>query len=169
MSEPTDHPRDGRSNSRRRGSGRRTELRPTAVTERNVVRILLVGMGAVIYLPAAVLATIQIAGPADLQALFDWMTGRCAANCSDREIIATAIQIAPIVLTVPVLAWLAIIWVIRGGRADRQVTAIDRHFATAPDRVSPHAIEAEEERYLYRDRQGRLRPVYSPPTPKLDK
>ena len=110
------------------------------------------------------LMTIQVAGGTELQELFDWLTGRCGASCSTREALATAIQIVPIVLTAPVLAWIAYIWVKRGRRDDRQVDGIEHHFETAPERVSPYAIDEEEEgdRYLYRDRRGRLRPVFAP-------
>lgn len=137
-------------------------VRGASPASRHVKRIVLAVLGAAIYLPAMILMTIQVAGGTELQALFDWLTGRCGANCSVREELATAIQIAPIVLTAPVLAWVAYIWVKRGRRDDRQVDRIERHFETAPDRVSPYAIDEEEDRYLYRDRQGRLRPVFAP-------
>ena len=67
-------------------------------------------------------------------------------------------------MVLPVLAWIAYIWVKRGRRDDRQVDGIEHHFETAPERVSPYAIDEEEEgdRYLYRDRRGRLRPVFAP-------
>jgi len=65
-----------------------------------------------------------------------------------------------------VLAWIGIIWIRRGRRSDREAEAIAGEFDGAPERVSPHAIEEEDEdRYLYRDRQGRLRPVYPPAVP----
>jgi hypothetical protein len=136
-------------------------------TRRHVTRILLVALGVVIYVPATVLMTIQVAGASELQALFDWLTGRCGATCSAREALATATEIAPIVITAPCLGWIAYIWIRRGRRDDRQVGAIERYLETAPERVSPHAIEEDEaeDRYLYRDRQGRLRPVYPPAAP----
>lgn len=131
---------------------------------RHVVRILAVVLGAIIYLPAMALMTIQVAGGTELQELFDWLTGRCGATCSTREALATAIQIAPIVVTGPVLALIGFIWVKRGYRDDRRIGAIEHDLATAPDRVSPYAVDEDEtnDRYLYRDRQGRLRPVYAP-------
>jgi len=134
------------------------------------MRIALLALGCVVYLPAMALMVVQVAGPTQLQALFDWLTGRCAADCNGWTVLATAIQIAPIIVTGPVLAWIGIIWVRRGRRSDREAEAIAGEFATAPDRVSPHAIEEDEDRYLYRDRQGRLRPVYAQPsaTQKLD-
>jgi hypothetical protein len=155
------------SGSRRQTVGPGAFPGAAAGNRRHVIRILLVVLGIVIYLPAVALMTIQVAGANELQALFDWVTGRCGANCSQRELLATAIQIVPIVVTAPVLAWIAYIWVKRGRRGDRQVSAIEHHFDTAPERVSPYAIDEEEqdERYLYRDRQGRLRPVYAPPPP----
>lgn len=137
------------------------------LTRRHLTRILAVVLAAAIYLPAMGLMTIQVAGGTELQELFDWLTGRCGGTCSTREVLATAIQIAPIVLTAPVLAWIGFIWVKRGRRDDRQVDGIERHFETAPERVSPHAVDEDEtsDRYLYRDRQGRLRPVYPPAAP----
>ncbi len=137
-------------------------VRGASPARRHVGRIVLVALGAAIYVPALVLMTIQVAGGTELQELFDWLAGRCGAACSAREVLATAIEIAPIVLTTPVLAWIAYIWVKRGRRDDRQVDRIERHFETAPDRVSPHTIDEKEDRYLYRDRQGRLRPVFAP-------
>jgi hypothetical protein len=76
-----------------------------------------------------------------------------------------AMQIAPIIVTGPVLVWISIIWVRRGRRSDHEAKVIADHFDKAPDRVSPHTIDEDEDRYLYRDRQGRLRPVYAPPAP----
>jgi len=140
------------------------------VTGKHLTRIALLALGCVVYLPAMVLMTIQVAGPIELQALFDWVTGRCTGDCNGWNVLATAIQIAPIIVTGPVLAWIGIVWVRRGRRSDREAKAIAEHFDTAPERASPHAIEEDEDRYLYRDRQGRLRPVYTPPAPssKLD-
>lgn len=140
------------------------------MTRKHLVRIALLTLGCVVYLPAMILMTIQVAGPIELQALFDWLAGRCASDCNGWNVLATAIQIAPIIVTGPVLAWIGLLWVRRARRSDREADAIAEHFATAPDRVSPHAIEEDEDRYLYRDRQGRLRPVYTPPSPspKLD-
>jgi len=140
------------------------------VTRKHLVRVALLTLGCVVYLPAMVLMTIQVAGAIELQGLFDWLTGRCTGGCDRWKALATAIQIAPIIVTGPVLLWIGIIWVRRGRRSDREAEAIAGEFATAPDRVSPHAIEEDEDRYLYRDRQGRLRPVYAPPapSPKLD-
>jgi len=135
------------------------------VTRRHLVRVALLTLAFVVYLPAMVLMTIRVAGPIELQALFDWLTGRCASDCNGWNVLATAIQIAPIIVTGPVLAWIGIIWLRRGRRSDREAEAIASHFDTAPERVSPHAIEEDEDRYLYRDRQGRLRPVYAPPPP----
>ena len=137
------------------------------LTRRHVARILAVILAAAIYLPAMGLMAIQVAGGAELQELFDWLIGRCGATCSTREALATAIQIAPIIVTAPVLALIAWIWVKRSYRDDRDVSAIDHHFETMPERVSPYAIGDVEEsdRYLYRDRQGRLRPVYRSDSP----
>lgn len=132
------------------------------MTRKHLVRIALLTLGCVVYLPAMVLMTIQVAGPIELQALFDWLAGRCASDCNGWNVLATAIQIAPIVVTGPVLAWIGIIWVRRGRRSDREAEAIGDYFDTSPERISPHAIDEDEDRYLYRDRQGRLRPVYSP-------
>jgi len=108
---------------------------------------------------------IRVAGPIELQALFDWLAGRCAGSCSGWNALATAIQIAPIIVTGPVAAWIGVIWVRRGRRSDREAEAIADHFNISPERVSPHEIEEDEDRYLYRDRQGRLRPVYAPTPP----
>jgi len=140
------------------------------VTRRHLVRIALLTLGCVVYLPAMVLMIIQVAGPIELQALFDWLAGRCAGDCNGWNVLATAIQIVPIIVTGPVLAWIGIIWVRRGRRSDHEAEAIAGEFDKAPDRVSPHTIDEDEDRYLYRDRQGRLRPVYAPPapSPKLD-
>ena len=140
------------------------------MTRKHLVRIALLTLGCVVYLPAMVLMIIQVAGPIELQALFDWLAGRCAGNCNGWNVLATAIQIVPIIVTGPVLAWIGIIWVRRGRRSDREAEAIAGEFDKAPDRVSPHTIDEDEDRYLYRDRQGRLRPVYAPPapSPKLD-
>lgn len=140
------------------------------MTRKHFVRIALLALGCLVYLPAMALMVIEVAGPTQLQALFDWLTGRCTADCNGWTVLATAIQIAPIIVTGPVLAWIGIIWVRRGRRSDREAEAIAGELAAAPDRVSPHAIEEDEDRYLYRDRQGRLRPVYAPPapSPKLD-
>ena len=137
------------------------------LTRRHLARILAVVLAAAIYLPAMGLMTIQVAGGTELQELFDWLTGRCGASCSAREALATAIQIAPIIATAPVLVLIAWIWVKRGYRDDRDVSAIDHHFETMPERVSPYAIGdvEEDDRYLYRDRQGRLRPVYRSDSP----
>jgi hypothetical protein len=136
------------------------------VTGKHLVRIALLTLGCSLYLPAMILMVIQVAGATELQALFDWMTGRCSSDCNGWNTLATAMQIAPIIVTGPVLAWIGIIWVRRSRRSDREVATIDDHFDKAPERVSPYAIEEQdEERYLYRDRQGRLRPVYSPPPP----
>ena len=143
----------------------RNAVRSPSPARRHVKRIVLVALGAAIYVPALVLMTIQVAGGTELQELFDWLTGSCGATCSTREVLATAIQIAPMVLTAPVLAWIAYIWVKRGRSDDRQVDGIERYFETAPDRVSPHAIDDQEDRYLYRDRRGRLRPVHPPQAP----
>lgn len=133
------------------------------MTRKHLGRIALLTLGCALYLPAMILMVIRVAGPTELQALFNWLTGRCASDCNTWNILATAIQIVPIIVTGPVLAWVGIIWVRRGRRSDRETKAIAEHFATAPDRISPHAIEEDEDRYLYRDRQGRLRPVYAPP------
>jgi hypothetical protein len=127
--------------------------------------VALLALGCMVYLPAMILMTIQVAGPTDLQTLFDWLAGRCAGDCNGWTVVGTAIQIAPIIVTGPVLTWIGIIWMRRSRRSDREVEAIASHFDTAPERVSPHAIEEAEDRYLYRDRQGRLRPVYAPPPP----
>lgn len=135
------------------------------MTRKHLVRIALLIFGVALYLPATILMTIRVAGPIELQALFDWLAGRCASDCNGWNVLATAIQIAPIIVTGPVLTWIGIIWVRRGRRSDREVEAIASHFDTTPERVSPHAIEEAEDRYLYRDRQGRLRPVYAPPPP----
>lgn len=135
------------------------------MTRKHLVRVALLTLGCVVYLPAMVLMTIRVAGPIELQALFDWLTGRCVSDCDGWNVLATAIQIAPIIVTGPVLAWIGIIWVRRGRCSDRETEAIASHFDTAPERVSPHVIEEDEDRYLYRDRQGRLRPVYAPPPP----
>jgi len=135
------------------------------VTRRHLVRIALLTLGCVVYLPAMVLMIIQVAGPIELQALFDWLAGRCAGDCNGWNVLATAIQIVPIIVTGPVLAWIGIIWVRRGRRSDHEAEAIAGEFDKAPDRVSPHTIDEDEDRYLYRDRQGRLRPVYAPPPP----
>ena len=145
----------------------RNAVRSPSPARRHVKRIVLVALGAAIYVPALVLMTIQVAGGTELQELFDWLTGRCGASCSAREALATAIQIAPIIATAPVLVLIAWIWVKRGYRDDRQVSAIDHHFETMPERVSPYAIGdvEEDDRYLYRDRQGRLRPVYRSDSP----
>jgi hypothetical protein len=133
------------------------------VTSKHLIRIALLTLGCAVYLPAMILMTIQVTGPTELQALFDWLTGRCSSDCNGWNMLATAIQIVPIIVTGPVLLWIGIIWVRRGRRSDREAKAVADHFATAPERVSPHAIEEDEDRYLYRDRQGRLRPVYAPP------
>ena len=133
------------------------------MTRKHLVRIALLTLGCVVYLPAMVLMVIRVAGPIELQTLFDWMAGRCAGNCSGWDALATAIQIAPIIVTGPVLTWIGITWIRRGRRSDREAEAIAGEFDRAPERVSPHAIEEDEDRYLYRDRQGRLRPVYAPP------
>jgi len=133
------------------------------VTRKHLVRIALLILGCAVYLPAMILMVIRVAGPTELQALFDWLTGRCASDCNGWNMLATAIQTVPIIVTGPVLVWIGIIWVRRGRRSDREAKAIANHFATAPERVSPHAIEEDEDRYLYRDRRGRLRPVYAPP------
>jgi hypothetical protein len=117
----------------------------------------------VVYLPAMILMPIRQAGPFELQALFDWLTGRCAGDCNGWNALATAIQIAPIIITGPVLVWIGLLWVRRGRRSDREAEAIAGEFDAAPERVSPHAIGEDADRYLYRDRQGRLRPVYAPP------
>jgi len=135
------------------------------VTRKHLVRIVLLTLGCVVYLPAMILMTIQVAGPIELQALFDWLTGRCASDCNGWNMLATAVQIVPIIVTGPVLAWIGIIWIRRGRRSDREAETIADYFETAPERVSPHAIEEDEDRYLYRDRQGRLRPVYAPTPP----
>jgi hypothetical protein len=135
------------------------------VTGKHLARIALLALGCAVYLPAMILMAIRQAGPFELQALFDWLTGRCAVDCNGWNALATAIQIAPIIVTGPVLVWIGIIWVRRGRRSDQEAKAIAEHFDTASERVSPHAIEEDEDRYLYRDRQGRLRPVYAPPTP----
>lgn len=133
------------------------------MTSKHLIRIALLTLGCAVYLPAMILMTIQVTGPTELQALFDWLTGRCSSDCNGWNMLATAIQIVPIIVTGPVLLWIGIIWVRRGRRSDREAKAVADHFATAPERVSPHAIEEDEDRYLYRDRQGRLRPVYAPP------
>lgn len=133
------------------------------MTRKHLVRIALLILGCAVYLPAMILMVIRVAGPTELQALFDWLTGRCASDCNGWNMLATAIQTVPIIVTGPVLVWIGIIWVRRGRRSDREAKAIANHFATAPERVSPHAIEEDEDRYLYRDRRGRLRPVYAPP------
>ena len=133
------------------------------MTRKHLVRIALLTLGCVVYLPAMVLMIIRVAGPIELQALFDWLAGRCASDCNGWNVLATAIQIVPIIVTGPVLVWIGIIWVRRGRRSDRAAEAIAGEFDKAPARVSPHAIEEDEDRYLYRDRQGRLRPVYAPP------
>ncbi|HEX7849097.1 MAG TPA: hypothetical protein VF485_05115 [Sphingomonas sp.] len=135
------------------------------MTRKHLGRIALLTLGCAVYLPAMILMVIRVAGPTELQALLDWLRGQCASECDGWNMLATAIQIVPIIVTGPVLAWIGIIWVLRGRRSDREAKAITDHFATAPDRVSPHAIEEEEDRYLYRDRRGRLRPVYAPPAP----
>ena len=136
------------------------------MTRKHLVRITLLTLGCVVYLPAMVLMIIRVAGPIELQALFDWLAGRCASDCNGWNVLATAIQIAPVIVTGPVLAWIGIIWIRRGRRSDREAEAIAGEFDGAPERVSPHAIEEEDEdRYLYRDRQGRLRPVYPPAVP----
>lgn len=133
------------------------------MTRKHLVRIALLTLGCVAYLPAMILMAIQVAGPNDLLALFNWLTGRCTGDCNGWNVLATAIQIAPIVITGPVLVWIGLLWVRRSRRSDREVEAIAGEFDTAPERVSPHAIEEDEDRYLYRDRRGRLRPVYAPP------
>ncbi|WP_066809631.1 hypothetical protein [Sphingomonas asaccharolytica] len=133
------------------------------MTRKHLVRIALLTLGCALYLPAMVLMTIQVAGPIALQALFDWLAGRCASDCNGWNVLATAIQIGPIIVTGPVLAWIGIIWIRRGRRSDREAEAIAGEFDKASARVSPHAIEEDEDRYLYRDRQGRLRQVYAPP------
>jgi len=133
------------------------------VTKKHLGRVALLVLGCAVYLPAMVLMIIRVAGPFELQALFDWLTGRCASDCNGWNVLATAIQIAPIIVTGPVLVWIGIIWVRRGRRSDLEAKAIADHFDTAPERISPHAIDKDEDRYLYRDRQGRLRPVYAPP------
>jgi hypothetical protein len=133
------------------------------VTRKHLGRIALLTLGCVVYLPAMILMAIRQAGPFELQALFYWLTGRCAGDCNGWNALATAIQIAPIIITGPVLVWIGLLWVRRGRRSDREAEAIAEHFDKAPERVSPHAIEEDEDRYLYRDRQGRLRPVYAPP------
>lgn len=133
------------------------------MTRKHLGRIALLTLGCVVYLPAMILMAIRQAGPFELQALFDWLTGRCAGDCNGWNALATAIQIAPIIVTGPVLVWIGLLWVRRGRRSDREAEAIADYFDTAPERVSPHAIEEDEDRYLYRDRQGRLRPVYAPP------
>lgn len=140
------------------------------MTRKHLGRIALLTLGCALYPPAMILMVIRVAGPTELQALFDWFTGRCASDCNGWNMLATAIQIAPIIVTGPVLAWIGIIWVRRGRRSDREAEAIAGEFDKAPARISPHAIEEDEDRYLYRDRQGRLRPVYAPPapSPKLD-
>lgn len=136
------------------------------MTRRHLTRIALLALGCALYLPAMILMTIRVAGPVELQALFDGLTGRCAGACDPWQMLATAISIAPIILTGPVLAWLGLLWVRRARRSDHEAEAAAAYFAHAPERVSPHAIEEEEEdRYLYRDRQGRLRPVYAQPAP----
>ena len=94
------------------------------LTRRHLARILAVVLAAAIYLPAMGLMTIQVAGGTELQELFDWLTGRCGASCSAREALATAIQIAPIIATAPVLVLIAWIWVKRGYRDDRDVSSI---------------------------------------------
>ena len=133
------------------------------MTGKHLARIALLTLGCVVYLPAMILMVIRVAGPTELQALCDWLRGQCAGDCNGWDMLATAIQIVPILVTGPVLAWIGIIWVRRGRRSDREAKAIADHFDKAPERVSPHAIEEDEDRYLYRDRQGRLRPVYAPP------
>jgi len=140
------------------------------VTRKHLGRIALLTLGCAVYLPAMILMVIQVAGPTKLQALFDWLRGQCSSDCNGWNMLATAIQIVPIIVTGPVLVWIGIIWVRRGRRSDREAKAIADHFDKAPDRISPHAIDDDEDRYLYRDRQGRLRPVYAPPppVPKLD-
>jgi hypothetical protein len=140
------------------------------VTRKHLIRIALLTLGCVVYLPAMALMTIQVAGPIELQALFDWLAGRCASDCNGWNVLETAIQIVPIIVTGPVLAWIGINWVRRSRHSDREAEAVADHFATAPDRISPHAIDEDGDRYLYRDRQGRLRPVYGPPptAPELD-
>jgi hypothetical protein len=140
------------------------------VTRKHLIRIALLALGCVVYLPAMILMAIQVAGAIELQALFDWVTGRCTGDCNGWNVLATAIQITPIIVTAPVLVWIGLLWVRRGRRSDREAVAIADYFDKAPERVSPHAIEEDEDRYLYRDRQGRLRPVYAPPapSPKLD-
>lgn len=146
--------------SRRRQGGQKSRANGASPTRRHITRLSLVVLGAVIYLPAMVLMTIQAAGGIRLQGLFDWLTGRCGATCSTREVLATAIQIAPIIVTAPVLAWIAYIWVMRGRRDDRQIGTIEQHFEAAPERISPYAVDDTEDRYLYRDRRGRLRPIF---------
>jgi hypothetical protein len=140
------------------------------VTRKHLARIALLTFGCALYLPAMILMIIWVAGPIELQALFDWLTGRCSSDCNGWNMLETAIQIVPIIVTGPVLLWIGIIWVRRSLRSDREAEAIADHFVKAPDRISPHAVEEDEDRYLYRDRQGRLRPVYAPPapSPKLD-
>lgn len=135
------------------------------MTGKHLARIALLALGCAVYLPAMILMAIRQAGPFELQALFDWLTGRCAGDCNGWNALATAIQIAPIIVTGPVLVWIGIIWVRRGRRSDQEAKAIADHFDKVPDRVSPHTIDEDEDRYLYRDRQGRLRPVYAPPPP----
>jgi hypothetical protein len=135
------------------------------VTGKHLARIALLALGCVVYLPAMILMAIRQAGPFELQALFDWLTGRCGGDCNGWNVLATVIQIAPIIVTGPVLVWIGIVWVRRGRRSDHEAKAIADHFETAPKRVSPHAIDEDEDRYLYRDRQGRLRPVYAPTPP----
>ncbi|HWU72216.1 MAG TPA: hypothetical protein VN137_01935 [Sphingomonas sp.] len=136
------------------------------MTGKHLGRVALLVFGSAIYLAAMVLMVIQVAGATQLQALFDWLTGNCTGDCYGWTILATAIQIAPIIVTAPVLAWIGIVWVRRAGQSDREAKAIADELDTAPDRVSPYAIEEEQEdRYLYRDRQGRLRPVYTPRPP----
>jgi len=107
------------------------------VTRKHLIRIALLTLGCVVYLPAMILMIIRVAGPIELQALFDWLAGRCASDCNGWNVLETAIQIVPIIVTGPVLVWIGIIWVRRGRRSDRDAKAIADHFATAPDRISP--------------------------------
>ena len=128
---------------------------------RSAFRIAIVAAVSVIYAPAMVLATIQIVGAQNLQAVVDWVRGAaCDGGCSPPRLAVTIVMALAIGATLPVLVWTGILWIRRARRSNLTVAEI-RSFMRETDDWNPTVTSETEPDVprFYRDRQGRLRPM----------
>ena len=126
---------------------------------RHLLRIVASIVIVMLYAPIVTYAAIEFFGGAELQQLFDWITGRCG-QCSAQRQIVVLIFVGILALTALALVFGLYIWVRRANRSDRQVVDAEHYFRASPERVPPATVDVDPaEPRFYRDRQGRLRPM----------